>query len=85
MTYATIRVQNGAIILPKELKKTWQNASIFIEGSSDTISIKRLSKPELSFSEMMNEFQKAAKKSKITKENVEKAINLTRKKLAKKI
>jgi len=83
MTKQTTKVKNGRITLPKKLQKTWEEAEVFIDISGDTILIKRLTQPALSLKEMMDEFQRAARKTKLSKKEVEKALREIRKELYK--
>lgn len=45
MTTKTLKVKNGTIVLPKELKKAWKMAEVFIFPSEDTLIIKKIQKP----------------------------------------
>ena len=48
MINKTATIKNGAIILPKELQKTWKRTQIFITGDKETLTIKKITKPTLS-------------------------------------
>ncbi|MBU2545346.1 hypothetical protein KKC65_02750 [Patescibacteria group bacterium] len=78
MTNETAKIKNGTFTLPKELRKSWKEADIFISGEKDTIFIKRLSKPKLSFKEMLNEFNEIGKN--ISRKTLDKAIGSVRNK-----
>ncbi len=80
MTTQTAKVKNGTIILPKELRRTWKGAEVFITGGRDTILIKKTGIP--SFSQMLGEFRKIGKK--IRKKDVREAINWAQKKALEK-
>ena len=79
MATATTKIKNGIISLPKEFKKAWKEAEIFITGEKDIILIKRVKAS--SFSQMLNEFRKIGKK--IKKKDVEEAVNWARRKVSK--
>lgn len=79
MNPQTTKVKNGKITLPRELRKSWEKADVFIEFSGDTIFIKRLSKPTLTLKEMMDKFRWAARKTSLSRKDVEKAIQEVRK------
>jgi len=74
------KVKNGNITLPKEFRKAWKGAEVFISGEKDTILIKRVKAS--SFSQMLREFRKIGKK--ITKKDVEEAISWAKRKAAEK-
>lgn len=76
MVTKTTQVKNGSIILPRELRRTWRNADVYLSGEKDTILIKRLSKPRLSFREMLNEFNKVGKN--ISQKDVKEALEAVR-------
>lgn len=45
MTTSTItKIQNGTIVLPKSLRKTWQKGDVFIFPSQDTLIVKKVQK-----------------------------------------
>jgi len=74
MGNATIKIKNDSIPLPSNLKKEWRGAEVYITGQEDTLSIKRLAKPAVSLGEMLSEFRKAARKTKLSKREVTEAI-----------
>lgn len=76
MATKTTKVKNGTITLPKELKKSWGGAEVYVNAGRDSIFIKRLQPPV--FSEMLKEFKKIGKY--ISKKDVEEAIREVRKK-----
>lgn len=47
MESRTTKIRNGTIPLPKALQGAWKNARIYISAGSDTIVVKRLSRPTL--------------------------------------
>ena len=61
MTTQTTKVKNGTLILPKKLKKSWENAKVFLECFDDSIVVKKIYTPKISFKEMVKESQKAFK------------------------
>ncbi|MBZ1348451.1 MAG: hypothetical protein KYQ20_01650 [Candidatus Nealsonbacteria bacterium] len=83
MANQTAKVKNGTITLPKGLQKSWKGADVFIDVSRDTISIKRLTKSALSLKEMMDELRRAARKTRLSKKETEKAIQSVRQKVYK--
>ena len=78
MTNKITKIKNGILTLPKELRKSWKEADIFVSGEKDTIFIKRLSKPSLSFKEMLDEFNAIGKN--ISRKTLDKAIKSIRNK-----
>ena len=42
MTGQTTTIKNGAIVLPKEIKKAWQGADVFMLPSENSILIKKI-------------------------------------------
>lgn len=76
MVTQTTKVKNGTIILPKEFRKSWKEAEVFISGEKDTIIMKRIKAP--SFLEMLKEFREIGKS--ITKKEVREAIKWARRK-----
>jgi len=83
MTTQTTKVKNGTITLPKKFRKAWKKAAVYIDITGDTIFIKRLTKPALTFKEMMDEFYQVARKTKLSKKEVEKALREVRKEVYK--
>jgi len=69
MTSQTTTIKNGAITLPKEIRKAWQGADVYISSSQDSMFIKKLTPPSISFSDMAKEMQKAAREAGITKKD----------------
>jgi hypothetical protein len=41
MTTATTKVKNGAIELPRPLKRNWRNAEVFLHFSGDTLVVRK--------------------------------------------
>jgi hypothetical protein len=75
MTTATVtKVKNGTVSLPKEARKLWKDAKVFVDVSGDTISIKRLRPPSRTLRSMAKEIQGVVKNSGITARDAEKAI-----------
>jgi len=79
----TTKIENGTIVLPKKLQELWKEAEVLIDASENMISIKRLSKPALTFKQMLNEFQEATRKAKLSKKEVEKVLLEVRKEIYK--
>ena len=52
MTTSTTKVKNGTITLPKELRKTWKRAEVFVFSNKDTLIIKKAYKPLSRLSEL---------------------------------
>ena len=80
MKSVTTKIKNGSLELPKEIEQTWNNAEVFVIPSQDSLFVKRLSKPALSLSNMLEKFRKAAKNTKLKKKDVEEAIRNVRRK-----
>ena len=49
MTQTTLKVKNGSITLPKEVRKYWKNAEVYIRISGDTAILKRVQQPRRIF------------------------------------
>jgi len=81
MTTKTTKVKNGTITLPKGVRKAWKGAEVYLDVEGDTILIKRLSRPALTLKEMMDELREAARKTKLSKKDVEEAIREVRKEM----
>ena len=81
MVIQTVKIKKGVINLPPEIKKAWKDAEVFIEATKVTISIKKITKPRMSLSRMMDEFLLASKKSRVKKEEVEKVVKDARKRV----
>lgn len=78
MTSQTMTIKNGTIVLPKAMRKAWQGAKVYITALGDDLFVKRLTPPEMSFSEMAERMSKAVRKVGITKQDVEDAIKEVR-------
>lgn len=83
MSKQITKVKNGTITLPEKFRKSWKGAEVFITGEKDTILIKRLTRPTLTFKEMIDEFYQAARKTKLSKKEVEEAIRSVRREIYK--
>lgn len=84
MTTAILKVKNGAIRLPKPWQKSWERTEVALFGRGDTLTIKRVSPPALSLSEMMRLMQKSARRAGITKKDIDEAVQWARRKVYKK-
>lgn len=81
MTQTTLKVKNGTITLPKELKSNWKNASVFLRVSPDTVVLKKIQRP----SSFWNTWQKMKPASKnIRKKDIDDAVSWARRKKYKK-
>lgn len=78
MTEKLTKVKNGSIQLPRQIKKQWQGATVFVSGSGDTLLVKRVSQPTLSLADMAKEFREAAKQTKLTRKDITRAITAVR-------
>ncbi len=47
MNNTITKIQDGAIVLPKKILESWQNAEVIILPSAESIYIKKISKPSL--------------------------------------
>ncbi len=77
MESATLQltIQDGTIVLPtKELQNRWQRVKALVDVSADTIVVQRVLPPSQRFTDMMDEFQAAAKRTKLSREAVNAAI-----------
>ncbi|MFH1564849.1 MAG: hypothetical protein ABIC82_03290 [bacterium] len=75
MNTSTIaEIKNNVIVLPKEIQKSWQGTKIYIDFNQDIISIKKLSKSNLAFKDMLDEFSSAARKTKLSKKEVNQVL-----------
>lgn len=83
MAIQTTKVKNGTIVLPRQFRKSWKKAEVYLNIAGDTILIKRLTKPALTFKEMMDELRRAARKTKLLKKDVEEAIREVRQEIYK--
>lgn len=70
MTTKTTKVKNGTITLPKELRKSWKGAKVFLRAANDTIVIKKIKKA--AFWESWEKLRKVSKK--VTKRDIKKAV-----------
>lgn len=77
------KIQNGAVILPREIQKNWQGTKVWLDVSQDTISIKKLAKPILTLKEMMDEFYRAAQQTKLSPKNTKRLLQTLRKKFSR--
>lgn len=84
MTTTLLKVKNGTITLPKPWQKSWERTEVALFGRGDTLTIKRVSPPALSLSEMMRLMQKNARQAGITKRDVDDAVRRARRKTYKK-
>jgi len=83
MAAQTTKVKNGTITLPKKFRKAWKEAEVYVDIAGDTILIKRLTRPALTFKEMMDEFYQAARKTKLSKKEVERVLQNIRQEVYK--
>ena len=72
MTTKTIKIKDGMIALPKEIKKSWENSKVFLECFDDSLIVKKIYSPKISFKEMAKEFRKAFKG--VTKKDISKTL-----------
>ena len=79
MTTTTLKVKNGTIKLPKELQKSWKQAEVYVSGDQDMVTLKKFSKPSLSFGKMIDEFQKATKRAGLSSKDILNEIQAVRK------
>jgi hypothetical protein len=68
--FTTTKVKNGSIALPKDIRKTWQNAEVMILPGADSVYIKRLKQPTLS--ELKPKLKQAGRK--ITQKDINEAV-----------
>ncbi len=45
MTTQTGKIKNGAIVLPRSLRKAWQKTDVLVFTADDTLIIKKVQKP----------------------------------------
>lgn len=64
--------------LPKRMQRAWSAAKLSVRLSADVVVIQRVQQSSMSFSDMLEESRKAAKKAGITRADVEKAIRWAR-------
>ena len=63
MTTQTAKVKNGTIVLPRELRKAWKMAEVFVFPSDDTLIIKKVQKPlEADWKKYEEKLRKGGKK-----------------------
>ena len=77
MTPKTLKVENGTITLPKELRQAWRDADVFVMPSKDSLYFKRIDKPSL------DKLEKKLKKvgRLITDKDIDEAVKWARKKV----
>ena len=78
MPTATIQIKNGTITLPPTLRERWREAETYLRSEGDTIVIKKLALPSMSFKEMLSEMRQAARKAKLSTRDVTNAIREVR-------
>ena len=86
MENATVQltIQDGRIVLPtKALRDQWQRVKALVNISGDTIVVKRVFPPSQKFSGMMDEFQAAARQTKLSRKTVNVVIADVRRNLRK--
>lgn len=66
--------KDGSLKLPKSAQRAWNGAKVYIDVSGNTALITRLEKPSLSLSAMADEFRKAARATKLTRNDALKVI-----------
>lgn len=79
MTTQTTKVKNGTITLPKEFRKAWKEADVFIFPNKDTLIIKKLQKPFPRLSEIASKVSS----KKMSQKEIKKEIRAYRKKRKK--
>jgi hypothetical protein len=75
MTQATLKMKDGAIMLPKKFQKAWKNAEIFARISDDTVVLKKIQKS--SFWDTWKQMKSAHKD--ISEADIDNAISWARK------
>lgn len=83
MPISTIQIKNNTLNLPPSLRKGWQNAEVYVSGVGDTLIIKKLARPVVSFKDMVAELQRATKTAKLSKRDVARVIQETRREMYK--
>jgi hypothetical protein len=68
-------VSQGTITLPRSLRREWNGARVYLDVRNDTIVAKRLEKPRLTLSMMMDEFKRAARETGLTRATATNAIS----------
>lgn len=76
MRTKTAKVKNGVITLPKELRKTWGEAEVYVSAGRDSIFIKKFARPSLS--ELRPKLKALGKR--ISEKEIEEAIREVRSK-----
>lgn len=74
MTPQTTKVENGKIVLPKQLRKAWKEAKIFLFPNEDTLVVKRIRKPLAQLSELASRVSS----TKLSRKEIEKEIQAFR-------
>lgn len=49
---AVAKIKNGFISLPKEFRKSWENAEVYFRISEDTAILKKIQKPLIKLSDL---------------------------------
>lgn len=81
MISTTTLTKDGSlrVTLPKEMQREWKEAKLSVRLSPDVVVIQKTPLvAEKTFSEMLDDFQKAVKKTGITRKDVDKAIRWAR-------
>lgn len=80
MTSTTTLAKDGSlrVKLPKEMRREWKRAKLSVRVSPDTVVIQKTPMSGMTFAEMLDESQRAAKAVGITRADVEKAIRWAR-------
>ena len=74
MNTQTTKVKNGTITLPKEFRKSWKGADVFLFSSADTLIVKKVQKPlEAEWKEYEKKLNRGRKKisSKVIRQAVQ--------------
>ena len=74
MTTQTTKVKNGALILPRDILKSWKKADVFVLPLPDTLIVKKLAKP----SRKLSEIASVVKLPKLTSREIQKEIQAHR-------
>lgn len=78
MTITTItKTKGGEITLPKEIRKSWKGADIFIRASNDTIILKKVYQPTRLFDPATIKKLKSAGR-KISDKDISRAVKAVR-------
>ncbi len=83
LTATTIQIKNNTLSLPSSLRKEWKDAEVYVSGVGDTLVIKKLARPVVSFKIMVAELQRATKIAKLSKLDVTKVIQEARREMYK--